>query len=191
MHGWYFCRFAAHPREDDMPPATTTILQARHRLAAALLACAPLWPAPLSAQQACDGVAAEAVLQPVNAARARGLRCGAEGPLQTAGALEWNPLLALAAQRQADWLARHGRLVHTGPQGETLALRVAAVGYRHARISENLAAGQDGVEGAVRAWEASAAHCSNLADPRLTETALACAKGQDGQPVWVLLLGRP
>jgi uncharacterized protein YkwD len=174
-----------------MPPASTTAPQARQMLALALLACMSLWPAALQAQDACDGVAPEAVLQQVNTTRARGLRCGGEGPLQHAGELSWNPLLARAAQQQADWLARHGPLVHTGPRGESLALRVAAVGYRHARISENLAAGQDGVEGAVRAWEASAAHCSNLADPRLTETALACAKGQDGQPVWVLLLGRP
>ena len=103
----------------------------------------------------------------------------------------WNPLLARAAQRQADWLARAGLLMHAGPRGESLATRVAAVGYRHGRISENLAAGQDGVKGAVRAWEASASHCRSLADPRVTETALACATGQDGEPVWVMLLGRP
>jgi uncharacterized protein YkwD len=174
-----------------MPTAPTNIAQARQMLSAGLLACALLWPCALGAQGACDGVAPEAVLQQVNAVRERGLRCGGEGPLQMAGALSWSPLLAHAAQRQADWLARHGLLVHTGPRGESLAWRASAAGYRHARISENLAAGQDGVAGAVRAWEASTAHCRSLADPRLTETALACATGQDGEPFWVMLLGRP
>lgn len=174
-----------------MPPAPTSLPQARQMLAVGLLACAPLWPFGLSAQGVCEGVSPEPVLQQVNATRARGLRCGGEGPLQRAGALTWDALLARAAQQQADWLARHGVLVHTGPRGESLALRVAAVGYRHARISENLASGQEGVEGAVRAWEASASHCRSLADPGVTETALACATGQDGEPVWVMLLGRP
>ena len=175
-----------------MPPDADTLRPRTGRsLAMALLACASIWPAALLAQDGCDGVAPAPVLKQVNAARAKGLRCGGDGPLQPSNALAWSPLLARAAQQQADWLARHGLLVHTGPRGESLATRVAAAGYRHARAGENLAAGQDGVVGAVRAWEASAAHCRALVDPRFTETALACATGPDGEPFWVLLLGRP
>ena len=174
-----------------MPAAAAPRRPSRRLLATGLLAVGALWPTLPKAQDACDGVAPEAVLQQVNATRARGLRCGGEGPLRQSGALSWNALLAQAAQRQADWLGRHGLLVHVGPRGESVAVRVAAVGYRHARVSENLAAGQDGVDAALRAWEASASHCRSLADPRVTETALACATGQDGEPVWVLLLGRP
>ena len=176
-----------------MPPAAATAkFSPRCRfLALALLAVAPFWPAALNAQDACDGVSADEVLKRVNAARARGLQCGGQGPLQQGAALAWSAPLARGAQQQADWLARHGTLVHTGPRGESLLARVAALGYRHARISENLATGQDGVTGAVRAWEASASHCQNLIDPRVTETALACAPGSDGEPFWVMLLGRP
>ena len=178
-----------------MLPAACTLRsfrpRARRRLAMVLLACAPLWPAVLRAQAACDGVAPAPVLQQVNAARAEGLRCGGGRPVQRSGALVWSRNLARAAQQQADWLARHGALVHTGPRGESLAARVAAAGYRHASVGENLAAGQDGSLGAVRAWEASISHCKNLAEPVFTETALACAMAPDGEPFWVLLLGRP
>ena len=178
-----------------MPPDADTLRPRTGRtgrsLALALLACASIWPAALLAQDACDGVAPAPVLKQVNAARAKGLRCGGDGPVQPSNALAWSPLLARAAQQQADWLARHGLLVHTGPRGESLPTRVAAAGYRHARVGENLAAGQDGVVGALRAWEASASHCRTLVDPRFTETALACATGLDGEPFWVLLLGRP
>ena len=175
-----------------MPPAADNPhSRARQRLALLLLACAFLVPAALQAQDACDGVAPAPVLQQVNAARATGLRCGGDGPLQRSAALTWNTHLARAAQQQADCLARHGPLVHTGPRGEPLGTRVIAAGYRHARVGENLAAGQDGVGGAVRAGEASPSHCHTLVDPRFTETALACATGPDGEPFWVLLLGRP
>lgn len=175
-----------------MPPAADTPhLRAHRQLARVLLACAPLGPTALNAQEACDSVAPAPVLQQVNAARAKGLRCGGDGPLQLSGPLTWNTQLARAAQQQADWLARHGTLVHTGPRGESLVTRVAAAGYRHARVGENLAAGQDGIEAAVRAWEASPSHCQTLADPRFTETALACAMGRDGESFWVLLMGRP
>ena len=175
-----------------MPPAAdTTQSRAHRRLAMLLLACAPLGPAALQAQEACDGVAPAPVLQQVNASRAKSLRCGGDGPLQSSGALVWSPTLARAAQQQADWLAQHGPLVHTGPAGETVGMRVAAVGYRYVRVGENLAAGQDGIVGAVRAWEASPSHCRTLLDPLFTETALACAMGPDGEPFWVLLLGRP
>ena len=175
-----------------MPAAhTAPPVAAGSLVAALLLALVPWSPLPLHAQEACAGVAPAPVLQIMNTVRARGLRCGGHGPLVQAGILGWNPLLAQAAQRQADWLARHGPLVHVGPRGESLASRVAAAGYRHARISEILAAGQDSVFGAVRAWEASASHCRALIDPAVTETALACAPGPDGEPVWVMLLGRP
>ena len=81
--------------------------------------------------------------------------------------------------------------MHTGTRGESLGSRVAAAGYRHARVGENLAAGKDGIVGAVRAWEASISHCNVLAEPAFTATKLACATGPDGEPFWVLLLGRP
>ena len=81
--------------------------------------------------------------------------------------------------------------MHGSPRGESLATRVAAAGYRFARIGESLAAGQDGVFGAVRAWKLSPSHCRALIGPALTETALACAPGRDSEPVWVMLLGRP
>jgi len=175
-----------------MPAAhTAPTVHTGSLVAALLLALVPWLSLPLHAQEVCAGVAAEPVLQIVNAVRARGLRCGGQEPLVQAGVLGWNALLAQAAQQQAHWLARHGPLVHVGPRGESLAIRAAAAGYRYARISENLAAGQDGVFGAVRAWELSPSHCRALIDPAVTETALACAPGRDGEPVWVMLLGRP
>ena len=85
-----------------MPAAHTAhSLHSGSLVAALLLALVPWLPLPLHAQQVCAGVAAEPVLQIVNAVRARGLRCGGQGPLVEAGVLGWT------AHQQADWLARH------------------------------------------------------------------------------------
>jgi uncharacterized protein YkwD len=103
----------------------------------------------------------------------------------------WSDALLRVATNQATWLAELGSLVHTGPQGQRVGARASEAGYRYLRVTENLALGQDNLPQALSAWSASASHCLNLYDQRVTEMALACAPARDGRPVWVLILGRP
>ena len=143
------------------------------------------------ANSRCTALDRAGVLQQANAARARGAVCGTRGSFAPSAALTWNEQLQGAADKQARWLAELGSLAHSGPDGETLRERAAAVGYRYGRIAENVAQGQRSVAQVLAGWTASEAHCVNLYDTGVNEMALACAPGRDGRPFWVLLLGRP
>ena len=145
---------------------------------------------PARAQDVCPAGLDAAALQQLNALRERGADCGERGRLAAAGALAWQPLLASVARQQAEWMADHGTLIHTGRGGETLGQRAAAAGYRYARVAENLAQGQTGVAQVLADWTASPGHCANLYDADVTEMALACAPGADGRLRWALILGR-
>jgi uncharacterized protein YkwD len=139
----------------------------------------------------CAAAGAAAAVQAVSRARAPGARCGERGSFAPAAALAWNAQLEAVARQQAQWMADYGMLVHTGRGGETLGQRASALGYRFARIAENLAQGQDSLAAALDAWTKSDGHCANLFDPAVSEMALACVPGADGRPMWVLILGRP
>jgi uncharacterized protein YkwD len=105
-------------------------------------------------------------------------------------ALAWNSDLAEAARRQAQWLATHGTLVHTGPAGEPLAERVRAAGYAFRRISENLALGQATAPEVVADWLGSEGHCVNLLDGAAQDVGVAVACNPQGEAIWVMVAGR-
>jgi len=163
------------------------ILRRSAPLALSLVLCAP----PAGAGDFCAAVTPAIALAQVNSVRALGGRCDARGTFAATASLTWSPALERAAQQQADWLAAHDELVHTGPQGQTLAQRATEAGYRPARVTENLAHGQADVAAVVTAWTGSESHCANLYDAAVSEMALACRPGADGRPLWVLVLGRP
>ena len=140
---------------------------------------------------ACQGLGKQAVLERVNALREAGALCGNLGHFVPAAPLEWNADLEAAALTQARWLAQAGRLMHLGPQGETLSQRATAAGYRFRRVTENLALGQRDVPKVLSDWTRSDTHCANLYDSRVTEMGLVCVRATDGRPVWVLVMGRP
>jgi hypothetical protein len=149
-----------------------------------------------------------AALALLNAVRARGADCG-EGPARLAsaapvsdathgpgrGPLSWNPMLALAAERHSEAMARTRLFDHVGVDGTTVRDRVDATGYRWQLIGENLAAGQSALRDAIADWLASRSHCTALLDPRYTEVGLArTASDSPADPYavyWTLVLGRP
>ena len=139
---------------------------------------------------ACTGMSKQAVLDRVNAVREAGALCGSLGHFVPAAPVQWNAALEAAALIQAQWLAQAGRLVHLGPQGETLSQRATAAGYRFRRVTENLALGQRDVPRVLADWTRSDSHCANLVDSRVTEMGLVCVPTTDGRPVWVLVMGR-
>ena len=155
------------------------------------LSLVPLLSLPASARDGCGALAAERVLDAIAQARAQGAHCGRRGAFAAAAPLRWSPALERVARQQASWVAEAGQLSHSGRDGQTLAQRAQAAGYHYARIAENLAQGQHDLPETIAAWTASDGHCANLFDGGVSEMALVCAPAGNGQPIWVLVLGRP
>ncbi len=109
-----------------------------------------------------------AILEQVNAARAR---AGARALLE-------DPALQRAAQRYAQELARRGELDHDSPVPgrRTFRDRLAAEGAQPHMAGENLALLTETARGlpphVVKLWLRSPGHRYNLLDPRFTRTGI-------------------
>jgi uncharacterized protein YkwD len=115
---------------------------------------------------------AHRVLESVNAARARGHRCG-EQTFAPAPPLASSPQLERAARIHSEDMAAHDYLGHVGRDGSTPADRVSRTGYRWRVVGENVAAGPLSAEEVASGWLASPEHCENVMDPRFAEMAVA------------------
>jgi len=101
--------------------------------------------------------------------------------------LSYNGILAQAAQNQAQLMATRGELSHE--LGGTLRERVNAVGYQGA-VGENLAGGQQTLEGAIKDWLESGPHRRTLLSSRFTEFGLAVARGGGEYEIyWAMVFG--
>ncbi len=101
--------------------------------------------------------------------------------------LRYNEVLGQAAQNQAQLMARRGELSHE--LGGTLRERVTAVGYQGA-VGENLAGGQDTLEGAIRGWLESRPHRNTLLNNKFSEFGLAVAEGGGEYEIyWAMIFG--
>jgi len=132
------------------------------------------------------------VLALVNDARARARRCGRKR-FDAAPPLVWSATLSRAARVQADDMARHGRLSHSGSDGSTPAERATRAGYRWSLVGENIAAGQPTAEQVVAEWLESPGHCANVMDPGYAESGVAFAyeaKSEKGV-YWSQVFGKP
>lgn len=118
--------------------------------------------------------AGQAILDLVNAARARPRSCGDQhfGP---AGPLGWNPALARAALAHSEDMAEHHYFSHVGRKGSTHADRITRAGYAWLRVGENIAAGQRSAPEVVQGWLDSPGHCANIMNPSFTEMGAAYA----------------
>ncbi|KAI9172878.1 hypothetical protein H9P43_007009 [Blastocladiella emersonii ATCC 22665] len=101
---------------------------------------------------------------------------------QGSGAVCLNAMLNEAAQVQADDMARHSRLEHTGTDGRDPFQRIRAAGYEHGAASENIAygyisAGYGGPTPAINAWKKSAGHAKNMRSTAVSQMGLAYAVG--------------
>lgn len=141
-------------------------------------------PFTVPAPAAADSIAAE-VLRLVNAARSQAQHCG-RSLMPAVAPLQLNPLLSDAALVHAQDMLRFDYFDHTGHDGSSPAARVAATGYRYRIVGENLAAGPETPQEAVRGWMASPGHCQNIMDDRFTELGVAFAANRNGPPriVW-------
>lgn len=115
------------------------------------------------------------------------------------GELRRNRTLDQAARAFARYLARSGQFSHTA-DGRRPADRTREAGYRHCRVSENLALNMDSrgfrardlARGALEGWKKSPPHRRAMVDPFVTEIGVGVAKASDEHRyLSVQLFGRP
>lgn len=109
--------------------------------------------------------------------------------------LVFNPRLADAALKHSRSMAELGFFDHTDPNGKTVGGRSKESGYRYRVVGENIAAGHDSVEDAVRGWLLSTSHCENMIDSRFVEFGIAKVTSTNPSDpygsYWTLVLGQP
>lgn len=105
------------------------------------------------------------------------------------GALRVNAQLTQAAQQQACFMARSGRMTHAGPDGEGSMTRAARTGYNPRIIAENIGYGKYGVPGIITAWNNSPGHRSNAMHPRINEFGIGVATDAAGTEYWAAVYG--
>ena len=167
--------------DEEAAPTSVTRRTARPEAPPPSAARAP--PAPLLSARA---------LELVNAARARGARCGRRQfapvpPVTLSGTL------AGVALGHAAEMAAHNYFEHQDLAGQSPADRVRATGYREKLVGENIAYGPQSVEEAVKGWLDSPDHCENIMDPRFAEMGIASAAGRASRQgrYWVQVLAEP
>lgn len=126
------------------------------------------------------------MLPAVNALRAQGCTCGAQGVFPPAPALIWNEKLAKAALLHAQDMATHDRLSHTSSDGSNLPKRMQRVGYTYSQVGENICEGANTVTEAVKLWRESDGHCKNMLNAKFVEFGAAEADGY-----WVQVFAIP
>lgn len=133
----------------------------------------------------------EAVLQQVNAVRARGYNCAGEmfGP---ANAVSWNEQLAAAAASHSTDMAENNYFSHRSLSGTRANQRVQAQGYKWRAVAENIAGGDSTVHGVMQGWMRSPSHCKAIMDPAFADLAVACMArpGTTYGTYWTMVLGR-
>lgn len=135
------------------------------------------------------------VLQRLNAARAAGASCGANGRFPAAGAVAWNDALTAAAQGHAADMAANNYFSHVSQDGRAFTQRLEAAGYAWSAAGENIAAGQRSVQAVVDGWMASDGHCANIMGASFQHVGMACVQAPAGASAygmyWTLNLARP
>ncbi len=128
----------------------------------------------------------------VNAARARGARCGSRW-FAPASAVRLSGTLDGVAFGHANDMAEHGYFEHQDRAGRSPADRVRAVGYRENLVGENIAYGPKSADDVVQGWLDSPGHCENIMDPRFAEMGIAYAPGRAVKHglYWVQVLAAP
>lgn len=148
-------------------------------------------PYDLPASAQAPALAARAT-ELVNAARARGARCGPQW-FAAASPVRQSALLDGVASGHAADMAGHDYFDHRDRAGRRPADRVRAAGYQAQLVGENIAYGPATAEDVVQGWLHSPSHCENLMDPRFVEMGIAYAPGHADQPglYWVQVLAAP
>src|SRR5262245_24385394 len=99
--------------------------------------------------------------------------------------------LVKAARGHAANMARQEKMEHV-LDGKTPRQRAEAAGYVVARVTENLAAGEEWTtEAVMEDWMKSKEHRPNILDPKVTEIGVGLAKSAKGECYYAQLFARP
>jgi len=127
----------------------------------------------------------------VNAARARGARCG-DRSFAPAPPVTLSGTLGGVALGHASDMAINNYFEHQDLSGHTPADRVRSVGYHEKLVGENIAFGPRTAEEVVQGWMDSPGHCENIMDPRFAEMGIAFAAGHAKRGLyWVQVFATP
>jgi len=99
------------------------------------------------------------------------------------GPLTINPQLNQAALRQSQAMAQQHFFDHKDPDGTTPGQRVRDTGYVFQMMGENIEAGTDTAEEAVKVWMNSPGHRANILTCAYKETGLALVDDQEDVPI--------
>jgi uncharacterized protein YkwD len=144
------------------------------------------WPADWAAIE-------EAVVDEINAVRARGANCGTEGRFASTGPVAMDADLRCAARFHSMWMRDTDTFSHDSPAGELGDdpwERIAATGYAGTATGENIAAGYSTAAAVVAGWVDSDGHCANLMNPDSTQTGVGYAAGGTYAHWWTQNFGR-
>ena len=150
-------------------------------------------PSPTASRATCSlsNFAVDALAR-VNAHRAAGASCGAQGNFAAAPALAWSAPLTQASLVHSDDMMALNFFSHTGSSGNSAGQRATAAGYVWTTWGENIAAGQPDMASVVAAWMASPGHCANIMNNRFRDIGLACVSGTANntyRTYWTMTLG--
>ena len=88
--------------------------------------------------------------------------------------LETSQLLKVAAQDQADRMAKKGKVSHHAGWGKSFYTRMSKLGLR-VRAAENIGAGYGSLDRVIEGWMQSAEHRKNMLDPAFRHFGIARA----------------
>lgn len=137
--------------------------------------------------------AGQAILDGVNAARARPRSCG-DRAYPAAPPLRWNGALGEAALAHSRDMATNRYFNHQAGDGSQAGQRASRAGYAWRRIGENIAFGQRTPQDAVASWLDSPGHCANIMNSGFTEMGAAYGltpERQAGVIYWTQVFGTP
>lgn len=110
------------------------------------------------------------------------------------GAVALNDRLIWAAIVHSIDMAEHDLTNHNhiGSQGDEPSDRIEDQGYDWRAIGENVAWGKTSVQHAMKGWQESPDHCTNIMDSDFTEMGAAVTENEEtGQTYWVQVFAAP
>lgn len=99
--------------------------------------------------------------------------------------------LTVAAQAEAEAMAREHYFSHVSPDGTTPALRARLAGYPSTFVGENIAMGYTSAAAVTSAWLHSPEHRENMLREIYTDMGVGFARSADGTTYWVVDFGNP
>jgi uncharacterized protein YkwD len=105
--------------------------------------------------------------------------------------LEANPLLFKLSRDHSANMAKQGVMNHV-LDGKNPADRAKAAGYEWARLSENIAVGENTpLADVMKGWMESKIHRDNILNSDVTEIGIGIARSEKGEDYYTHVFGRP